>query len=143
MSLKQDTFNNLLTLKKAFEDTSTISLSSAWTKDILSLESKDKFILDYRRGKIEVRKYSFNKRVRGSVVMVRYCSLKRHTNPDGVVFEGSHFHMYKEGFDDKVAFSVRDTLGIDPNTSSREEILAAICKFCNIQDPSIQIGIEA
>lgn len=143
MSLKQETFNHLLSLNKVFEDASIVSLGSAWSKDISATETKDRFILDYKRGKIEVRKYSFNKRVRTSVVMVRYCSLKRHTNPDGVSFNGAHFHIYQEGFDDKVAFPVQDTLGIDPDTSTREDILSAILQYCNISDPGIQMGIEA
>ncbi len=143
MSLKQDTFDHLLALKKTFEDASVVSLGSTWSKNILAVDTKDRFILDYKRGKIEVRKYSFNKRVRTNVVMVRYCSLKRHTNPDGVSFEGAHFHIYREGFDDKIAFPVKDTLGLDPDTTSREEILAAILKYCNIDDPGIQMGIEA
>ncbi len=142
MSLKQDTFDHLLSLKKVFEDTGIVSLGAAWSKDIVSLETKDRFILDYKRGKIEIRKYSFNKRVRTSVILVRYCSLKRHTNPDGTTFDGAHFHLYQEGFDDKIAFPVKDTLGIDPNASSREDVLSAIFKFCNITDPGIQLGIE-
>jgi len=143
MSLNQETFSHLLALQKEFEDSSTVSLGNSWSKDIRARETKDRFILDYRRSKIEIRKYSMNKRVRSSVVMVRYCSLKRHTNPDGTAFDGAHFHVYQEGFDDKVAFSVQDTLGIDPNSSSREEVLSAILKYCNIADPGIQMVIEA
>lgn len=143
MTLKQDTFDHLLSLEKTFDEDSVISLGSSWSKELVAIQTKDRFLLDYRRGKIEIRKYSFNKRVRTSVVMVRYCSLKRHTNPDGISFDGAHFHIYQEGFDDKVAFPVQETLGINPDTSTREEILAAILKYCNINDPGIQMGIEA
>lgn len=113
-----------------------------WTRDIDSTTTRDKFQLDYRRSKIGIRKYSFNHRTRTSVVLVRYCSLKRHTNPDGKVFDGPHIHIFCEGYDDKIAFEVEEILNIDPETSSKEEILAALLRYCHIQDIAIQTTME-
>jgi hypothetical protein len=144
MSLKQDTFEHLMSLEKQFIENEDIRLGGSWTKELISTTSKDRFQFDYRNSKIEFRKYSFNKRVRTSVVMVRYCSLKRHTNPDGTAFDGPHFHKYQEGFGDKIALRVEDVLGIDPAASSKEDVLTALMKYCNIvRPPNIQTMLEA
>ena len=143
MSITQDTFEALMGLRKRFSDSSELSLGKNWTRDIESVLSKDKFQLDYRSGKIEIRKYSLNHRTRTSVVLVRYCSLKRHTNPDGTVFDGAHIHVFFEGFDDKIALKVEDVLKIDPSLATREEVLAALLKYCNIEEPAIQAVLEA
>lgn len=142
MSISKEIFDGLMALDKEFEDDSTISLKENWTKDIKSITTRDKFQLDYRRNKIEIRKYSFNHRTRTSVVLLRYCSLKRHTNPDGKVFDGAHIHIFCEGYDDKIAFSVKDVLNIDPETSSKEAVLAAILDYCHIRKNSIQTTME-
>ncbi|MBQ8985383.1 hypothetical protein IJ076_02425 [Candidatus Saccharibacteria bacterium] len=142
MSITKETFETLMALDKRFVDEATVSLKENWTKDIESKTTRDKFQLDYRRSKIEIRKYSFNHRTRTSIVLVRYCSLKRHTNPDGKVFEGPHIHLFCEGYDDKIAFSVKDVLSIDPETSSKEDILAALLDYCHIEKTAIQTTME-
>ncbi len=142
MSISRETFDSLMALSKRFVDGATVSLKDNWTKDIESTTTRDKFQLDYRRSKIELRKYSFNHRTRMSVVLVRYCSLKRHTNPDGKVFEGPHIHIFCEGYDDKIAFEVGDVLKIDPVTSSKEDILLALLDYCHIEKNTIQTTME-
>lgn len=142
MSISRETFDELMALDKEFVDSSTISLQDNWTKDIKSTTTRDKFQLDYRKSKVEVRKYSFNHRTRTSIVLLRYCSLKRHTNPDGEVFEGAHVHIFCEGYDDKIAFSVEEILKIDPKTSSKEAVLAAILDYCHIRRNGIQATME-
>jgi hypothetical protein len=144
MALSQEAFEALLDLEKEFSKRDTLDLASNWTRDIKSLTTKDIFQLDYRRGKIEIRKYSFNKRARTSVIMVRYCSLKRHTNPDGTIFDGPHVHIYQEGFGDKIALKVEDVLNINPDAASKEDVLVALMDYCNVKDlPVIQMVLEA
>lgn len=142
MSITKETFETLMALDKRFVDGATISLKENWTKDIESKTTRDKFQLDYRKSKIEIRKYSFNHRTRTSIVLIRYCSLKRHTNPDGKVFEGPHIHLFCEGYDDKIAFDVKDLLGVDPETSSKEDILEALLNYCHIEKATIQTTME-
>jgi len=142
MSISKETFEALMALDKEFVEGTTVSLKDNWTKDIESTTTRDKFQLDYRRNKIEIRKYSFNHRTRISVVLVRYCSLKRHTNPDGKVFDGPHIHIFCEGYDDKIAFEVKDVLKIDPETSSKEDILSALMDYCHIKKSTIQTMME-
>lgn len=142
MALTKESFEALMSLRKRFTDDATISLNTNWTKDLESITTKDKFQLDYRNSKIEIRKFSINHRTRINTVLVRYCSLHRHTNPDGTVFPGAHIHLYREGFDDKIAFSVEEILGVNAD-ASKETILEALMKYCNIEDSnSIQTTLE-
>lgn len=142
MTIDNPTFKSLMGLKKRFVDESDISLDKNWTRDIVPEYGPEKFQLDYRKSKIEIRKYSFNHRVRTSIVLVRYCSCRDHTNPDGSVIRGAHIHLYCEDYGDKVAFEVSRVLGIDPTSASREEVLYALMKYCNIEKVNIQGVLE-
>lgn len=142
MSISKETFEALMALEKHFLDDKELSLDNNWTRDIESLSTKDKFQLDYRHSKIEIRKYSFNHRTRISVVLLRYCAQKRHTNPDGKVFDGPHLHLFCEGYDDKFAFNVEDILGIDPLNASKEEVLEKLLEYCHIAKNKIQTTME-
>lgn len=99
------------------------------------------FILNYcRNSTIKISKYSLNKRYRGSITLLRYCSDKPHTNPSeygGKHFVGPHLHIYKEGYDDKIAVDPSE-IGI-PVGSSIETVLKKILEFFNVSNiPNIQ-----
>lgn len=137
MSLSQDEFNHLIKLKKKFQDSDAIELGPhpiEWQKKIVSTESKDTFIMDFRRASIEVKKYTFNKRFRTAVVLLRFDSHGRHTNPPGTdekIFNGPHVHLYREGFEDKWAFPVEE-LGVK-DASSMLDVFNQITNYCNIE----------
>lgn len=138
MSLTQPEFEHLIRLKKEFKESTPIDLGPhpiEWHRDIISLESKDAFILDYRRASIEIKKFTYNTRFRTSIVLLRYCSQVKHTNPPGTdeqSFAGPHIHLYREGFDAKWAFPVSE-LGIK-TADSHHEVLNKILDYCNIQN---------
>ena len=139
--LLQEEYEELLKYKKKFEEDDYLHLGPhpiKWSRNIISLESHDIFIMDYTRGSIEVKKYSVNKRIKTSIIMIRYCSQGNHTNPDGITkFSGPHLHLYKEGFDDKIAVDPSD-IGIS-TTDTIEETIRKILKYANVQDiPVIQ-----
>jgi len=141
MSITQPEFDYLIQLKKEFQKRDELLLGPAplkWSRDIISLFSKDAFLLDYYRGSLEIKKYTYNKRYRTSIPLVRFDSFGRHTNPDGQKFVGPHIHIYKEGFDDKFAYPI-DSIGADLSTSM-QEVLVKFLKYCNIQNiPPIQL----
>ena len=141
LSLTQQEFENLINLKKKFETSEPLHLDESWMRNILSIKTRDAFILDYTiRGPIELKKYTYNKRYKKIIILLRYDSFGRHTNPDGVIFEGSHIHIYREGFDDKFAFPI-EKLGVSQN-STREEILELFLKYCHVvEHPNIQYTI--
>lgn len=144
MFLTQAEFEYLMKLKKVFNDDTEITLGSHfWSRDIISVESKDTFILDFHRGKIEFKKYTYNKRFKTSIVLLRYDSSGRHSNPpgtDGNSFNGPHVHIYKEGYFDKWAFPI-DKISI-VNKDDIGEVTKKLLDFCNIIDcPEIKIPL--
>ena len=63
----------------------------------------------------------------------------RHVNPDGGVIEGSHIHIYREGYDSKYAFPLDEFSSrfLDPNNVIKT--LADFARYCNIVElPAIQ-----
>ena len=140
--ITQQEFEQIMKFKKQFKESEQISLSNPWSKEIISLESNDTFILDFsNRGPIELRKFKYNKRYRQSIILLRFESSGKHTNPegtDGKVFEGPHIHIYKEGYDDKWAFPV-SKIGIENIHSTKSQILVKFLEYCNVSNyPIIQ-----
>lgn len=142
MYLTEEEFKYLLALEKRFEDSEGLSVGSGtWSRDILAVQTKDMFILDYRRASIEFKKFTFNKRYRNSIILLRYDALGRHTNPDGQTFEGAHVHIYKEGYNDKFAYPV-GAIGLKEDQVNAEDILMQFLKYCNVNDvPNIQSSL--
>ena len=75
--LTQLEFDYLLGLEKLFltSDQITLNVGDKWSREIASVSTKDKFILDFNRSTIEIKKYSTNKRFKGNIVLFRYCAL--------------------------------------------------------------------
>ena len=70
--------------------------------------------------------------------MLRYDNGGRHTNPDEVMFDGPHVHLYREGYNDKFAFPVSE---INVNEAEPiETVFNKIMLFCNVtRIPSVEI----
>lgn len=142
MSITQLDFELLIKEEKVFSDIITpISLGPpplSWTRELKSIDSNNVFLLDFYRGSFELSRYTFNKRYRQSIILLRYDNGGRHTNPDGVSFDGPHIHLYKEGYGDKFAYPISE-LNIQ-NSDAMEQVLNKILHFCNIKRiPSIEI----
>lgn len=127
--ITQKEFDHLISLEKEFKDNDQITLGSSWQKEIIAVNSKDTFILDYaaRRSvnSIEVKRFTYNKRYRTAIILLRFDSCGRHTNPDGEILDGPHIHIYREGYADQFAFCV-SKIGIDETDLSKENVLRKI-----------------
>jgi hypothetical protein len=143
MSITQTEFSRLLSLEKTFDAADTLILGpppASWSRGLTAPSTRDKFILDFRRSGFEITKYSYNKRYRQTIIMVRYCSTVRHTNPDGVTFDGPHVHLFREGFDDKFAFPVSE-MGVDSG-DAMDIVLIKLLRYCNVSGiPVIELGL--
>lgn len=141
-AISEEQFRHLMSLPKHFVDDSLIELRTPWTREVKSDDEKESFQVDYYKGRAEIRKITVNKRYRTTVVLARLCTLKRHTNPDGSMFEGAHFHLYDEEYGDAIAHPI-SVLGLDDEF----EIIDAFCAFteyCKIGSlPRIQNLLEA
>lgn len=140
--MSQEEYDYLMLQEKVFEDkTSVINIGPPpikWTKEVTCKTTNNKYLLDFYRGSFEVSKFTANKRFRTTMIMFRYDNGGRHTNPDGETFDGPHFHLYKEGFDDKFAFPISL---IEINEHDTMEIrFKKILRFCNIKDcPNLEV----
>ena len=126
--------------KKIFKEKDELVLGPPplqWSRDVVSVDKREIFILDFYRGYFEVKKYTYNSRYRQSIVLARLDSMGRHTNPDGEIFEGPHIHIYTEGFDDKFAYPV-SKIGLDDKFEI-DEGLSTLLKYINVEDiPTIK-----
>lgn len=144
MSITQNDFELIIKEEKVFSDLiNPLALSPAplqWTREIEAVNSKNKYLLDFYRGSFELTRYTYNKRYRQSIILLRYDNGGRHTNPDGRSFNGPHVHIFREGYNDKFAFPISD-LNID-ESNSIDEVLENLLQFCNvIKRPIIQTPI--
>ena len=142
MAITQAEYEFLMGQDKVFDDIiNPIQLAPAplqWTRQINSIASKETFSLDFYRGSFELSKYTVNKRYRQTIIMLRYDNGGRHTNSDGVLFEGPHVHLYREGYNDKFAFTVAE-INISAN-DTMEEVFKKIMHFCNVKNlPVIEV----
>lgn len=95
---------------------------------------KESFMLDITRGRIELRRGSFQNRARQNIVLVRLdISGGKHRNPDGELVPCPHIHIYREDFGTKWAKSV--DLDLFSNIEDQWQLLQDFMKFCNITDP--------
>lgn len=77
---------------------------------VVPLQSPDKreqFMLDIRRGRIDLLKGKYQTRARQVVALVRLdFGAAPHRNPDGLEIGSPHLHVYREGYGDKWAAPV-------------------------------------
>ena len=142
MSLTQIEFDFLIAQEKEFDDVAIpIQLGPApihWTRQINSFANKETFLLDFYRGSFELLKYTVNKRYRQTIILLRYDNEGRHTNPDGNTIIGRHIHIFREGYNDKFAFSVSE-IGVT-ETDQMITVFNKIMQYCNIKRfPSIEV----
>lgn len=112
MPLSQQEADYLMKLGKQFTSDDPLILGSGAIKiirDLISVDGREKFLLDVYQGSLTLRKYTFQERARRIVPLVRLDigDTLRHSNPDGCAYggliEGSHIHVYREGYDIKCA----------------------------------------
>lgn len=139
--ITQEEYNYIISLKKEFKESKRIDLDKEFSSDIIAIETRDTFILDYHIGTIDLKKFTYNKRYKKTIILLRFDSSGRHTNPDGQIFDGPHVHIYKEGYDDKFAFPV-SKIDIDENNINKVEVLRKFLQYCNVVNcPPIQGSI--
>lgn len=134
--LKQAEADALLALEKRGVDSQTWDyrdFGGAITVPLISMDRRERFILDLRRSQINLAKGTYQNRARQVVILVRLdFGGSPHRNPDGKRVESPHLHLYREGFDDKWAFQVPERF-MDLSDSWRT--LGDFMAYCNIVEP--------
>lgn len=106
---------------------------------LISADEKEEFVLDIWKGKIAL-KTKYQTRVHKTIVLVRLdLNGPPHRNPDGKEVEGTHVHVYKEGYGDKWAYPIE--IQSFPNINNVWETLHDFMKYCNIHDVLIDKGL--
>lgn len=71
---------------------------------LIAAGGSEKFLLDVTRGKINLKKVTYQTRVRSVTVLVRLdIEGPPHCNPDGAEIPCPHLHIYREGYGTKWA----------------------------------------
>ena len=137
--LTQSEADALLAMDKYRVDEKIWNYPGLGGREIIPLTSsngREKFLLDIRRGRVSLRKGTYQTRGRQTAILARLdFGGSPHRNPDGEEIESPHLHVYREGFADKWAIPIpKDSF---PNTSDLWQLLEDFIGYCNIVHPPI------
>ncbi|HOC66862.1 MAG TPA: hypothetical protein PKG62_05680 [Methanothrix soehngenii] len=107
-----------------------------------SIDKTEDFLLDIKRGRIDLMKATYQNRARKTIVLMRLdLNGAPHRNPDGEEVASPHLHVYREGYGDKWAGPLPTDSFRDP--ADQWTALSDFMRYCNItQPPDIQKGIQ-
>lgn len=110
---------------------------------LISCDKKEHFLLDLSRGRINLKKQTFQNRARETIVLVRLDFGTPHRNPPalgGNEVGIPHMHIYKEGFGDKFACDL--PVGVFKNLNDSWQVLVDFMQYCNItKTPNFRKGL--
>jgi hypothetical protein len=139
VNLTQAEADALIALAKHRVDTTQWDypdLGGALSVPIVSADRREQFLLDLRRGRIDLAKGTYQNRGRQVVVLVRLdFGGGPHRNPDGEEVASPHLHVYREGFADKWAMPAPVDQFV--NLLDAWRTLEDFMRFCNIVEPPI------
>jgi hypothetical protein len=99
---------------------------------LYSTDKREEFFLDVVRGKIELKKNTFQNRARKTAILARIdLAGAPHRNPDGEEIPCPHLHRYREGFSDKWATPLPSCFS---NSEDIQQTLREFLVFCNVHD---------
>lgn len=131
----------LFQMQKARMDNSVHDFPLPGENVMVSLQSTDgreRFILDVSRGKIEIKKATYQSRYHKVIILTRLDLFgPPHTNPDGTIVECPHIHKYKEGYGDKWAYTLPETF---TKTDSLMQVLDEFMDYNNVIERPIFTG---
>ena len=116
-------------------------LGGAISIPLVSADRREQFVLDLRRGQIDLAKGTYQNRGRQVVVLVRLdFGGAPHRNPDGEEIGALHLHRYREGFGDRWAMPVPADHFRD--VSNPWQTLEDFMRYCNVvEPPNIRRGL--
>jgi hypothetical protein len=101
---------------------------------LVSSDKREHFLLDVRRGRIDLAKATYQNRARQVIVLVRLdVSGRPHRNPDDQEISCPHIHLYREGSALKWASPL--PAGKFKDTGDLWRTLWDFIGFCNVSKP--------
>lgn len=135
--LTQAEADHLINLPKRLETQRSILFPAPGDKatyHAVSLDQRERFMMDANRGRIRLTKCSYQQRYRTVEVLLRLCvDGPPHPNPDGEVIHGHHIHVYREGYGSRWAIPLPSNRFGDPTDLART--LRDFLAFCNVENP--------
>jgi len=131
--LTQDEADALIAMRKRFVNPIVISIPAGTdqTHELIGDDNREPFLLDLWRGTIRLSKVKYQTRGRKVIVLVRVeVDGAPHTNPDGKMIACPHIHLYREGYEDRWAFSIDQNEFTDPNDIG--QTFNDFCRYCNV-----------
>jgi len=146
IDLTQGDADALIALAKIRGDEEERLFPQAGGSLVIPLTSEDRrenFLLDIHRGRIDLRKGTYQNRARQVVVLVRLdFGGPPHRNPDGQEVPCPHLHLFREGFADKWAIPV--PIADFPNIGDLWSTFSDFMRYCNVvAPPRIDRGLFA
>ena len=154
MPLTQLEADNLLQMPKVFIQPDPIEFSMSdpmnYDRELRSLDRQEGFLLTIERGNRNRLRLKYQTRARRVIVLARLeLNGRRHKNPPGCSYKpglwisGTHLHLFREGFDDKIAYELQDAPNwTDGSITDGIAALEQFMRFCSIdQWPQIQTSI--
>lgn len=103
---------------------------------LVSADRREQFVLDIRRGRIDLARGTYQNRGRQVVILVRLdFGGAPHRNPDGEEITSPHLHLYREGYGDKWAVPVSGDRF--QNVHDPWRTLEDFMRYCNIIEPPV------
>jgi len=154
MPLTQAEADELLQMPKVFVDNDPIEFSRREPMDydrvLRSTDRREEFLLTIERGRRKWIRLKYQTRARRVIVLARLeLNGPRHKNPPespykpGEWINETHLHLYREGFEDRIAYELVDVPGwTDPHSTDGIPALEHFMQFCGVgQWPPIQIAL--
>jgi len=139
MDLTQAEADALIAMEKHRENdepASYPSIGESITIPLVSVDKRERFLLDLRHARLDLVKGTYQSRARQVVVLVRLdFGGTPHRNPDDQEIPSPHLHVYREGFGDKWAVPPPSDKFHD--LSDRWVMLEDFMSFCNITLPPL------
>jgi hypothetical protein len=153
MPLTQAEADGLLEMSKVLVDAAPLDFSLTQPMDydrvLRSSDRREEFFLTIERGRRRMR-LKYQTRARRVIVLARLdLNGAPHKNPPespyrpGEWIRQAHLHLYRDGFDDRIAYTLVDAPGWpDPNTSDAIPALEHFMRYCRFTAwPPIQTSL--
>jgi hypothetical protein len=106
------------------------------TAELVSLDEREKFLLDINRSSVSISKITYQNRARVIVILARLdLGGAPHRNPDDTEMDCPHLHLYREGYGDKWAFPLPPE--VFSNVENLWQALQDFMRYCNIVEPPL------
>lgn len=154
MALTQAEADDLLAMAKVFVDAEPIEFSVAqpmsYERVLRSMDRREEFALNVERGGRTRARLKYQTRARRVFILARLeLTGRRHRNPPEAPYKGgewiseTHLHLYREGFEDRIAYELADLpFWAGQDVSDGVTALEHFLRFCGVAGwPPIQTSI--